>query len=537
MDDSRGRVSGVGTEAAASPIREPWWGRGGGLSVQPLCAFSHLKLPRWPGPKKARRGRRAPKDSLGSGVSSSITWSTARCAPRSCRGAPSLSSAPRFPGEEWEPSNVRTNPSLANAGPGSPETIKPQARVRATGERTGQEVTCTPGPRDVRAATWPSGTGKEPQAAASDLRISSGLGDAGRAGSGLQQPPMDNDPCPDPPVPGPGDGAKEQSAGLFRFGPRGPPLSLGPGPCATSAASARPAPRRPQKAPRPPSPSRRAPPEREPAPPRQPRPDQRPQAPDGQRPAGYQRRENMTKCAALWMPCANMSAVYRCLACGSCPSHLRPRGSRPPPPPPPAPGPGRPPPAAGTISSGSSNSSGGGGSGMARGGQAAAGGGVRRARASQRAGRALAPAAGPHTCRPPHPAARGPAPPRRPRPEPALRRAPASPARTGPRARASSLGARGRVGRTPPVSQRLPHLGAGGTAWANRAGALPLQAPLEARSGVGLRPGLEVREAGPGGHRGRCRPRFHLNKGERKSELPSAEFRKLSRSKARFTPE
>lgn len=28
----------------------------------------------------------------------------------------------------------------------------------------------------------------------------------------------------------------------------------------------------------------------------------------------------MTKCAALWIPCVNMSAVYRCLLCGSCPS-------------------------------------------------------------------------------------------------------------------------------------------------------------------------------------------------------------------------
>lgn len=33
----------------------------------------------------------------------------------------------------------------------------------------------------------------------------------------------------------------------------------------------------------------------------------------------HQGAKNMTKCAALWMPCANMSPVYRCLLCGSSP--------------------------------------------------------------------------------------------------------------------------------------------------------------------------------------------------------------------------
>ena len=116
----RARVSGVGTEAhSKAPIREPWWGRGGGCCLFNPCLFppqtSQTARP------KESRGERAPKDSLGSGVSSSCHLEHSSLRPRSCREAPSLRTAPRFPGEKWEPSNVRTNPyHLANAEPGSP---------------------------------------------------------------------------------------------------------------------------------------------------------------------------------------------------------------------------------------------------------------------------------------------------------------------------------------------------------------------------------------------------------------------------------
>lgn len=99
----------------------------------------------------------------------------------------------------------------------------------------------------------------------------------------------------------------------FRVSPPGPPfLARSPAASATSAA-------RPERGPRPrhslrgpaPSPGSSAP---------------GPWFPDRAPPAcgscSYQGAKNMTKCAALWIPCVNMSAVYRCLACGSCSTPL-----------------------------------------------------------------------------------------------------------------------------------------------------------------------------------------------------------------------
>lgn len=133
-----------------------------------------------------------------------------------------------------------------------------------------------PGPRP-RGRTWPSGAWLVEPQAASDLRISSGLGDAGRVW-GSQRPRMDSDPAP---TPGAGTGGRGEGArapAFSWFGPLGDRPLLGPGPCATSAASAWPAP--------PPAPPgaqapvpRRAPQSASPRPPRQPRPDQRPRSP------------------------------------------------------------------------------------------------------------------------------------------------------------------------------------------------------------------------------------------------------------------
>lgn len=93
----------------------------------------------------------------------------------------------------------------------------------------------------------------------------------------------------------------------FRVSPRGPPfLARSPAASATSAARLERGPR-PQHSLSGPAPSPRSPGSRSPD-----------RAPPACGSCSYQGAKNMTKCAALWIPCVNMSAVYRCLACGSC---------------------------------------------------------------------------------------------------------------------------------------------------------------------------------------------------------------------------
>ena len=118
LDDSQGK--GLWGRHRGSQQSPPSWNHGGGGGVCPtLCLFpphtSQMARPQESG------GDHAPEDSLGSGVNSSCHLEHSSPRPRSCGGAPSLQKAPRFLGEEWEPSNVRTTPShLANAEPGSP---------------------------------------------------------------------------------------------------------------------------------------------------------------------------------------------------------------------------------------------------------------------------------------------------------------------------------------------------------------------------------------------------------------------------------
>lgn len=253
-----------------------WWG---GCLFNP-CAFSHLKLPRRPGPKKAE-GSARPKTALGRGSVAPVTWSTARCAPGAAERPPASARHPDSREKSGNP--PMSGPTHTTSRTQSLEVPKfqlnPQARVRPAASARDRKSTCTPRTPGVRAATRGLRVPAEPQATASDLRISSGLGDAGRAGSGLPAAPMDNDPCPDPPVPGPGDGAKEPERRPFPVRPSGTaPSRLVPAPAPRQRRA--PGPRRPRRpqARRPPSPSPGAP-EREPAPPRQPRPDQRPRSP------------------------------------------------------------------------------------------------------------------------------------------------------------------------------------------------------------------------------------------------------------------
>ena len=118
LDDSQGK--GLWGRHRGSQQSPPSWNHGGGGGVCPtLCLFpphtSQMARPQESG------GEHAPEDSLGSGVNSSCHPEHSSPRPRSCGGVPSLQKAPRFPGSEWEPSNVRTTPShFANAEPGSP---------------------------------------------------------------------------------------------------------------------------------------------------------------------------------------------------------------------------------------------------------------------------------------------------------------------------------------------------------------------------------------------------------------------------------
>lgn len=262
-------------------------------------------------------------------------------------------------------------------------------------------------------------------------------------------------PAP-PSVPGPPEGHAERRGRPSRLSPRGPRLLHLP---------RRLAPRQPP-APRPSAPSPRPPPAVPAA-----------GALSGAR-GRYQGAKNMTKCAALWIPCVNMSAVYRCLACGSSSAPPSASGG------PPAPGscaqaPRRPPPPS-PSSSGSSS---------------AARASVRGSGGRRRPGRAgIAAGLGALSPRPPVPSApprRGRAP-YRPRPSRAL-----PPGRSR---RPERRPGRGRV-RRPPA---LPH----GPGAPRRALRLPRpgQCPRRPEGGEHWRVG----EAGQGRRGGQEQPPFTL---------------------------
>ena len=170
---------------------------------------------------------------MGRGSTAPVTWSTARHAPGAAEGPPA---SKRHPDSREKSGNPLMSgpppPTSRTQSLGVPEfQLNPQAGVRPAASARDRKSTCTRRTPGVRAAARGLRVPAEPQAAASDQRISLGLGNWGRTGSGLPAAPMDNDPCPDPPVPGPGGRAKEPERRPFPVRPSGTaPSRLVPAP-------------------------------------------------------------------------------------------------------------------------------------------------------------------------------------------------------------------------------------------------------------------------------------------------------------------